>query len=127
MALDENRNTRDYLYGRLLAIADRLEGHALYKAKEKRDTNAARYMQLFAEHPFKTWRQIELSLSPYKARLGGAGYYTGLIDNVMCKFAPDDFKNDKPLGGEFLLGFHCQRAELWKGKNEEPEEMQVEE
>jgi len=29
------------------------EGHALYKAKEKRDTNAARYMQLFAEHPFK--------------------------------------------------------------------------
>jgi CRISPR-associated protein Csd1 len=127
MALDENRNTRDYLYGRLLAIADRLEGHALYKAKEKRDTNAARYMQLFAEHPFKTWRQIELSLSPYKARLGGAGYYTGLIDNVMCKFAPDDFKNDKPLGGEFLLGFHCQRAELCKGKNEEPEEMQVEE
>ncbi len=125
MALDENRNTRDYLYGRLLAIADRLEGHALYKAKEKRETNAARYMQLFAEHPFKTWRQIELSLSPYKARLGGASYYTGLIDNIMCKFSQDDFNNDKPLDGEFLLGFHCQRAELWKGKDEEPEETQV--
>ena len=124
MALDENRNTRDYLYGRLLAIADRLEGHALYKAKEKRETNAARYMQLFAEHPFKTWKQIELSLSPYKARLGGANYYIGLIDNVMCKFASDDFNNDKPLNGEFLLGFHCQRAELWKGKEEELDETQ---
>jgi CRISPR-associated protein Csd1 len=127
MALDENRNTRDYLYGRLLAIADRLEGLALYKAKEKRDTNAARFMQLFAEHPHKTWRQIELSLSPYKARLGGAHFYIGKIDEVMCKFAPEDFNSDKPLSGEFLLGYHCQRAELWKSKDEEPEETPSEE
>jgi CRISPR-associated protein Csd1 len=127
MALDETRTTRDYLYGRLLAIADRLEGQALYKAKEKRDTNAARYMPLFAEHPFKTWRQIELSLVPYKARLNGAQFYMGLIDQVMLKFAPDSFKNDKPLCGEFLLGFHCQRAELRKKKPEEAEEIENEE
>ena len=125
--VDQERKTRDYLYGRLLAIADRLEGQALYKAKEKRDTNAARFMQLFAEHPHKTWRQIELSLSPYKARLGGAHFYIGKIDEVMCKFAPDDFNSDKPLSGEFLLGYHCQRAELWKGKDEELEETQSEE
>lgn len=121
MALDENRNTRDYLYGRLLAIADRLEGYALYKAKEKRDTNAARYMQLFAEHPFKTWKQIELALTPYKARLGGAHYYTKLIDEVMCKFSPEDFNSDKALSGEFLLGYHCQRADLWKEGTAETE------
>lgn len=128
MALEENRTTRDYLYGRLLAIADRLEGQALYKAKEKRDTNAARFMQLFAEHPHKTWRQIELALSPYKARLGGAHYFTGLIDEVMCIFGSDDFINDKPLSGEFLLGYHCQRAKLWeKLKTEEPEAAQDEE
>ena len=128
MALEENRTTRDYLYGRLLAIADRLEGQALYKAKEKRDTNAARYMQLFADHPYKTWRQIELALSPYKARLGGGHFYTGLIDEVMCKFDSEDFINDKSLSGEFLLGYHCQRAKLWeKIKDEEPEENQNEE
>lgn len=114
MALDENRTTRHYLYGRLLAIADRLEGQALYKAKEKRDTNAARFMQLFAEHPYKTWRQIELALTPYKARLGGAHYFTGLIDEVICKFDSEDFINDKQLSGEFLLGYHCQRAKLWE-------------
>jgi CRISPR-associated protein Csd1 len=125
--VDHDRNTRDYLYGRLLAIADRLEGQALYKVKEKRDTNAARFMQLFAEHPHKTWRQIELSLSPYKARLGGAHYFTGLIDEIMCKFTPEDFNSDKPLSGEFLLGYHCQRAEFWKGKDEEPEETKNEE
>ena len=119
MNLEENRTTRDYLYGRLLAIADKLEGHALSKTKEKRETNAARYMQIFAEHPFKTWRQIELSLSPYKSRLGGAHYYTSLIDEVMCKFSPEDFNSDKSLSGEFLLGYHCQRAKLWKGDEEE--------
>lgn len=125
--VDQERKTRDYLYGRLLAIADRLEGQALYKAKEKRDTNAARFMQLFAEHPHKTWRQIELSLSPYKTRLGGAHFYISKIDEVMCKFSLEDFNSDKPLSGEFLLGYHCQRAELWKSKDEELEETQSEE
>lgn len=120
MALDPNRKTRDYLYGRLLAIADRLEGHALYKAKEKRDTNAARYMQQFAGRPNKTWRQIYLSLSPYMARLGGAKYYKDMMDEVMCKFDPiEDFTSDKPLSGEFLLGYHCQREKL-KPKKGEP-------
>ena len=125
MALEEDRTSKDYLYGRLLAIADRLEGHALYKAKEKRDTNAARYMQQFADHPNKTWRQIYLSLSPYMARLGGAKYYKDLIDEVMCKFDPiEDFTGDKPLSGEFLLGYHCQRASLWKKKEEELPEQE---
>lgn len=125
MALDPNRKTRDYLYGRLLAIADRLEGHALYKAKEKRDTNAARYMQLFADRPNKTWRQIYLALSPYMARLGGAAYYKDLMDEVMCKFDPiEDFNSDKPLSGEFLLGYHCQRAALWKKEVDESSEQE---
>ncbi|MEZ6174790.1 MAG: type I-C CRISPR-associated protein Cas8c/Csd1 [Candidatus Scalinduaceae bacterium] len=121
MSLDCDRKTRDYLYGRLLAIADRLEGHALYKAGEKRDTNAARYMQQFAERPNKTWRQIYLSLSPYMARLGGAGYYKNMLDEVMIKFDPiADFTSDKPLSGEFLLGYHCQREVLRLKKDESP-------
>ncbi len=126
MALDLNRKTRDYLYGRLLAIADRLEEHALYKAKEKRATNAARYMQQFAHRPNKTWLQIYLSLSPYMARLGGAKYYKDLIDEVKIKFDPiEDFNSDKPLSGEFLLAYHCQRAALWKKEDERPSEQDL--
>ncbi len=120
MALESDRKTRDYLYGRLLAIADRLEGHALYKSKEKRDTNAALYMAQFAERPCKTWRQIEVQLFPYMARLGGAKYYKDMIDEVMCKFnSIEDFNSDRPLSGEFLLGYHCQRAALWTKKEDE--------
>ncbi len=121
MALEENRRTRDYLYGRLLALADRLEEYALSKSGEKRATNAARYMQQFANRPNKTWQQIETALSPYLARLGGrAIWYKDLVDEVMGKFdSVESFTLDKPLTGEFLLGYHCQREKLKPSKKEE--------
>lgn len=115
MALDPDRETRDYLFGRLLALAEGLEAWALSKAKEKRDTNAARLMQRFAERPFSTWRTIELALGPYKARLGvkATNYYQRMIDEVISKFHDGDFQLDKRLSGEFLLGYHCQREALY--------------
>ncbi len=131
MALDESRKTREYLYGRLLALADSLEQWALNKAGEDRQTNAARLMQRFAEHPYSTWRTIELSLSPYKARLGGQSQRRQtMIDEVKNLFDTEDFMNDKKLNGEFLLAFSCQREALKpKGKintNEKEQELTTE-
>lgn len=124
MALEEDRTSRDYLYGRLLAVADNLEGYALYQAKETRETSAARLMQRFADHPFSTWRTIELSLPPYKARLRASakgGFVLlkceKLFDAIQGLFASSDFTDDRPLSGEFLLGYHCQRAALVPGSN----------
>lgn len=119
MALDLNRRTRDYLYGRLLALADGMEQWALKKAGENRQTTAARMMQRFSDHPFSTWRTIELSLGPYKARLGGASIYLhNMISEVMAMFNPEEFISDKSLSGEFLLGYHCQREALWDRGNQ---------
>ena len=121
MALDETRKTRDYLYGRLLALADSLEQWALREAGENRQTGAARLMQRFADHPYTTWRTIELSLVPSKARLGTKSKKRqDLLAEVMALFEPDDFINDKKLNGEFLLGYHCQRDALRK-KNKDNE------
>jgi CRISPR-associated protein Csd1 len=114
MSLDETRATRDYLYGRLLAISDILEERALYKAKEKRATNAARYMQQFCQHPFRTWNQIHSALTPYIVRLGGASYYKNLMKDVNGLFATEDYISDKPLTGEYLLGYYCQRQKLFE-------------
>lgn len=124
MALEPNRTERDYLYGRLLAIADRLEEVALWKANEKRATNAARYMQQFAQRPHRTWNQIHSSLTPYIVRLGGATFYKNLIAEVMILFDPaEEFTSDKPLTGEYLLGYYCQRKKLWeKTKDAAPPE-----
>jgi len=123
MALDKGRKTRDYLYGRLLALADSLEQWALNKAGEHRQTNAARLMQRFADHPCSTWRTIELSLAPYKARLGGQSQKRqALISEVHDMFALEDYTSDKKLSGEFLLGYHCQREDL-KPKKDEPKSI----
>jgi CRISPR-associated protein Csd1 len=114
MTLDPNRKTRDYLYGRLLALAENLESWALSSANEDRPTNAARLMQRFSERPYSTWRTIELALTPSKARLGGKSTNRQrMIDEVIGAFNPDDFLSDKRLSGEFLLGYHCQRKYLW--------------
>ena len=117
MALEPDRITRDYLYGRLLAIAEDIESRALFVAREKRDTSAARLMQRFADRPFSTWRTLEVSLTPYKSRLraqrGGLLFKREqLLDDTMAKFIADDYANDAPLTGEFLLGYHCQRQDL---------------
>lgn len=125
MALDENRKTRDYLYGRLLALAESLEQWALSLSHENRETNAARLMQRFAERPYSTWRTIELSLAPYKARLGGKSIKRQrIIDEVIASFNPQDFISDKRLSGEFLLGYHCQREAL--RSNLEPSDDSIE-
>jgi CRISPR-associated protein Csd1 len=133
MALEEDRTSRDYLYGRLLAVADNIEHYALTSAETNRDTMAARLMQRFADRPFSTWRTIELALTPYKSRLRASDKKAGflwmrekLMDEIQCKFLADDFTNDRSLSGEFLLGFHCQRRDLFGPAqavaNEQPSE-----
>lgn len=118
MALEPNRTTRDYLYGRLLAIADHIENRALYLAGEKRETSAARLMQRFADRPYSTWRTIELSLNPYKTRLRAkrSSFLSEMekqLDEVIGAFQGRDFTDERRLSGEFLLGYHCQRQALW--------------
>ena len=117
MALERDRKTRDYLYGRLLALAEHLESRALYVAGEKRETNAGKLMQRFAERPYSTWLTIETSLTPYKVRLRAkrSKFLYNVeteMDLVFKSFNTDDYISDKRLTGEFLLGYHCQRAEL---------------
>lgn len=131
MALDKENRSRDYLFGRLLAVAEELENMALRMAKEERATNAERYMQRFATHPLSTWKQLELSLEPYKNRLRKnypvkiTAKFTlenpiGFLKNRETEItelvnALDELQQntdcilDKPLDGEFLLGYHSQK------------------
>ena len=119
MSLETERITRDYLYGRLLAVADRLEGLALYVAGETRDTNAAKLLPRFAVHPYSTWLQLEIALNPYQSRLRAKRpsvliELEKLMRHIMHDlFEGDDFRNDSKLSGEFLLAYHCQNKVLW--------------
>ena len=119
MSLDETRTTRDYLFGRLLAIADVLEERALSDGEKNRPTNALRYMQQFSQRPFQTWKQIHDSVTPYLMRLGDkAFYYKRLIADVKGLFNnPNEFTSNKPLTGEYLLAYYSQRQKMWEKKD----------
>ncbi len=111
MALEEDRTSRDYLYGRLLAVAQQLENAALQKMQESRETNAVRYMQQFSIKPATTWKILyEKKLPAYKKQLepGLREWFERKIQDITALFKTDDYINDKALSGEYLLGYHCQ-------------------
>ncbi|HDR7891191.1 TPA: type I-C CRISPR-associated protein Cas8c/Csd1 [Bacillus toyonensis] len=115
LVLDKENNDRDYLFGRLLAIADVLERKSL-DINNQRATNARRCMNSFSQRPERTWKTIQEALQPYQARLGEkVWYYNKLIDEVGSKINIEDF-NNKPLSGRYLLGFYSQRHELYQKK-----------
>ena len=119
MCLDRERDSRDYLYGRFLGIARYIERSALDISGESRPTNAERRIQRFADHPFSTWRQLELDLTPYIQRLQGSQSMGLLVraqqdmDEVYKLFATKNFTSTDKLSGEFLLGYHCQLMALY--------------
>ncbi|MBM7702895.1 type I-C CRISPR-associated protein Cas8c/Csd1 [Metabacillus iocasae] len=124
VSLDRNNHNRDYLFGRLLAIADVLERQALGK-EETRATNAIRYMNSFSKHPARTWKTIQDALQPYQAKLGAKSLYlSSLIDEVASQIQFDDF-NNKSLSGKYLLGFYSQRHDLYQKKVKDEETKAV--
>lgn len=116
LELETGRTDRDYLYGRLLSIADKLERTALYKAdkQDTRATNATRLMSAFQVKPYSTWGQLYNQLIPYKNQLNGAGYYQSLIDNILVLFKKGEYEDNSPLSPLYLLGFSAQNRMLSK-------------
>jgi len=122
MSLERNRTTRSYLYGRLLAVADQLERAALADSESKRETNAARFMQAFADRPCQTWLVIAKSLNSYSARLqankpGLLRRFEKEIEEIKEAFSAELFCDNSPLEGEFLLAYYCQRTALYQKPN----------
>lgn len=114
VAVDEGNVNRDYLFGRLLAIADVLERWASH---EDRASNAVRYMNAFARYPARTWGIIQANIQPYQVKMGDkAIYFNRLIDHVGSMLKSEDFTN-QPLSSQYLLGFYSQRHELYTKKD----------
>lgn len=125
LALEENRTSRDYLFGRLLAVEQQYENAALRKAGQERETNAVRYMQQFSMHPSKTWLMLYKDKLPaYRRHLepGLVNWFEKQIQDISALFKNDDYMNDKPLSGEFLLGYQCQLKAFRKNTDDSSEE-----
>lgn len=112
LTLEADRNDRDYLYGRLLGAADKLEEYALFKDKKERIITASiRHMQSFSQHPFRTWQTIHDTLIPYIQKVKGSFAFQA-IEEIKNLFQVGDFENNKPLNGSYLIGYYHQRKHI---------------
>ena len=122
--LDVSCTERDYLYGRLLAVAHKLEQDASGDGK----TNAVRMMARFVQQPGVAWPQLYMKLIPYFGALAGkaaegkarsAHSYQYLLGQIEGLFRPEDIDSTGALSHSFLLGFSAQTRELWLGADQE--------
>ena len=123
MSLEKECCDRDYLYGRLLAVADYAEG-STYDDNENRPTNAKRLMEAFSNHPCETWKVLCLSLRPYLNRMniGKRSYFERMINQITAMFPLDSYNDNSPLSSEFLHAYSCQMNDFFTKKTDDNKE-----
>lgn len=112
MSIDLSRTDRDYLYGRLLGAADKLEEYALHKKYNDRLVTAAiRYMQTFSMRPATTWQIIHNQLLPYKQKVRNS-IADRELQSIYNLLSSKDAENDSPLSGVYLAGYYHEREHI---------------
>jgi len=110
LSIEFDRTDRDYLYGRLLGAADKLEEYALNKKDKDRIVTAAiRYMQTFSQRPFRTWQTIHDCLNPYIQKVK-KGFAFSEIQAIKEQFEVGDYEKDAPLNASYLIGYYHERV-----------------
>ena len=114
MELDYNNQNRSYLFGRLLAIAERVE-KSTYRNGESRIPNAIRLQTAYVNHPMRTWAVLEGVLIPYYQKLNPASaeFYKKQIEEIvnLLEEKEQDILN-KSLEDYYLIGYYAQRRAL---------------
>lgn len=118
MTLDVEDKDRNYLFGRLLAVADKVELDVLNKRFEKRPTAAMRYMNAFEQRPDSTWQNIHRLLLPYFASNESRDYYQKLIAQIMDGIDEHETYN-QPLNAKYLTGYYHQKNNFYVKKRTE--------
>ena len=103
---------RDYQFGRLLAILNRIEQVVYYEKKISRETNAKKYWSAFAKKPVRTFSVLQERLIPYISELheGQKNKYEILIEEVLGNLTKIDGYTNEPLKENYLLGYYNQDA-----------------
>lgn len=121
VGLDIHNDSRDYLFGRLLGVAEAFEASELKTREDSRTTNAMRYFNAFTQHPARVWMTIQKQLQPYKVKPSTYSQrYIKLLQEIESKMKVEDMTN-KALGPEFLLGYSSQIQDFYIKKEEKEE------
>ena len=129
MELDRSYNDRSYLYGRLMAVAEKLETDT-YDDNEARMTNAARFMSSVIASPCKSWGNVHKRLIPYINKIqsknpGLCVYYQKELREIHNMFKAGEYEMKKPLEPLFFMGYYGEQQYLYtsrKNKNDDNKE-----
>ena len=124
--LNREWRERDYLYGRLLAVAHKLELDAT--GEDKHPTAALRAMARVVQNPREGWLHLYGKLLPFLKKLGQGGpsrekgyqadRYLRLLGEIERQFQPEERWETRPLSQLFLAGFSAQLRELYQKREE---------
>ena len=122
MKLDTTNTDRDYLFGRLLAVAERVEEeHNYHKSSNRKETHASTLFARFQQYPAQTWMTIHNAVTKVIPHFGRK-LYSESISEIMELFNDDDFLSNKKLAPNYLIGYYTQRKHLWDDINKETKE-----
>lgn len=111
--LDEMNNSRDYLYGRLLAVIELIETTATSSDKI---TNAEKLWATYMQSPQKTYGILIKRIRPYLDRLKKNNkyyyYYDTLLSELTNAINDLDLSNGQQnsrLNEDFIFGYYAQK------------------
>lgn len=119
--LNDNRNDRNVLFGRLLAVCDYMEQRAMFKydengrIKERRTTNAKRYWNAYSSRPARTLKTIRQNLIAYERKLSDFELmkFEEWAEEIMAHLAESGFDNTA-LSEMYLPGYYQQMEYMKK-------------
>lgn len=123
MGYNPQETNRSYLYGCLLAFADKAELDT-YPPKDRNKivTNARRYWTAFTRTPYQTWQLIEERLRVYLNKHPYRTLAEKHLNEIMSKFNPADFTDNSRLDAVYLLGYHHYTEYLYNWAKENTNE-----
>ena len=116
MDLEEDNKDRSYLFGRLLAVLEKVERDT-YGSDEGREPNAIRLQSVYCSQPmhyaFELEKQMERAYLPH-LKPGARIYYKNLIGDILALIheTPEAMWN-QPLSDTYLMGYYLQRKQLY--------------
>lgn len=119
MSVQTDNKDINYLYGRLLAVMEKIEKDAMCN-DAKRGTNAIRLQSRFIKTPLRTteiiMRQLRSAYFP-RLKVGQQVFYEKLIDEIMDKIGGYSEKEmNQPLKELYLIGYSQQRNAFYEKK-----------
>ncbi|TDM04008.1 type I-C CRISPR-associated protein Cas8c/Csd1 [Macrococcus carouselicus] len=121
--VNKEKTDRSYLYGRLLAVYERIEA-STFDSETKRVTNAEKFWTSYTNNPATIMQTLESKLKSYEKKLNQTkpGIYHTLIKekNEIINMLHDSSSEDlnSQLNYEFIFGYYAEIKYIFTKKTE---------